>query len=440
MTARCLALAVALLGAALPALAQDPVELQPATETSRFVISTLVLLAASAAGVLAVAGLAAREAGFVQAKNAGAAGLKAIAIASVCALVAWAVGYGLIYSVEPGGFLGDFRIWTPDDVDPSIRGRGSAAHWLFMVSACAISAIIYAGALAERIRLWPLILFTGAFAALVFPVAAGWSWGGGYLAAAWRFSDFAGATLIHSVGGWAALAGAVIVGPRLARYGETGPLPWPPGNPAMAALGALLVWIGAVGFSFGAHGAVNSANDAIALARIGANSTISAAAGVVVAAFLTTVIYRKIELPIVVNGAIGGLAAIAAGPVAPELWQAIVIGAFSGAIVTVTGPLLDRFHIDDPVGAIPAHLLCGVWGSLIVPWCDEKATYLGQVAGIVIVGAYALTMSILIWTLLRYTIGARAAAELELSGADAAELGLEAAPRFPSLDMLRPRR
>lgn len=425
------AAALALLAAG--ASAQEPADLQPASETSRFIFSTLLLLVSGAATLLLLAGLAAREAGIVQAKNAGAAGVKSLVLGSVCALASWLVGYHLAFSVEPGGFLGGFAIWTPDDEDPGGLGRASAARWLFMTSAAAVAAASISGALAERLKFWPLAIFAAGFAAVIFPVAAGWDWGGGYLEARWRFSDFAGATLVHSAAGWAALAGAVIVGPRLARYHDGEPAPWPAASPALAAIGGLFIWLGWFGLVAGAQLALTSAQDAVALARLFVNSHLAAAAGVVAAAALTSLIYKKVELPIVVNGAIGGLVAISAGPVEPALWQAAVVGAFSGVIVTVTGPLLDRFRIDDVVGAVPAHLVCGVWGTMIVPWANESATYLGQAAGAVIVGAFALSMSILFWTFLRYTVGVRATPSREAGGLDAAELGLESAPRFPRL-------
>lgn len=422
-----LAVAFASAGAA----AQEAVELQPASETSRFIFSTLLLVASGAATFLLLAGFAAREAGLVQAKNSGAAGVKILVLASVSALASWLIGYNLAFSVEPGGFIGNFSIFAPDDSDLSAQGRAAAARFLFMTSATAIAAAAFSGALAERLKFWPLAIFAAAYAAVIFPIVAGWDWGGGYLEARWRFADFAGATLVHSSAGWAALAGAVIIGPRLARYHDGEPVSWPAASPALTAIGGILAWLGWFGLVAGAHLALASAQDAVALARIIANAHLAAAAGVVVAAALTSIIYKKVEIPIVVNGAIGAMVAISGGPIEPALWQAVVIGAFSGVIVTVTGPLLDRFRIDDVVGAVPTHLLCGIWGTMIIPWTNASASYLGQAAGVVIVGAFSLSMSILMWTFLRYTIGVRASPSREAGGLDALELGLEAAPRFP---------
>ncbi|NWG71618.1 MAG: ammonium transporter [Parvularculaceae bacterium] len=409
---------------ASPAVAQEATELQPATETSRFIFTSLLALAAGAGLILLLAGFAAREAGVVRAKNAGASAVKAVALVAVSSLAAWLVGYNLIFSVEAGGFLGDFSVWAPNEEGAS--AISDAARFLYVALGGAAGAAILAGAVAERIRFWPFLVFTAAYASLVFPIAASWTWGGGYLAAAWKFVDFGGASLVHACGGWAALAGAVIVGPRLARYDGEEPRVQPPSNPGLAAVGGLLIWLGLFAFMAGALPSLSAAADAMALARIFVNAQLAAAAGVVAAIALTEIIYKRPDLNTLINGAIGGLVAISAGPAEPALWQAAIIGAFSGAIVTVTRPLFDRFRIDDAAGVLPAHLLCGIWGALIVPWSNENATYLGQAAGVVVTAAFSLTMSILIWTLLRYTVGLRVSPERELAGLD---LRGEAAPK-----------
>lgn len=423
MTRALAIIALVLLGAG-PAGAQEPVELQPATESSRFIFSTLLTLAAGAGAMLLLAGFAAREAGVVRPKNAGAGALKAVALVAVSSLAAWLVGYNLVFSVEPGGFLGDFSVFAPNgkDADPS----SDSARFLYVALAGATGMAVVAGAVAERIRFWPFLVFAAAYAALIFPITASWVWGEGYLAAAWKFSDFAGANLIHACGGWAALAGAVIVGPRLARYDGGEPREQRPGNPGLLAVGGLLVWLGLFALLAGGQEGMTTAADSMALSRVIVNAQLAAAAGVLAAIVLTEIIYKRADLNILLNGAIGGLVAISAGPLEPALWQAAIIGAFSGAIVTVTGPLLDRFRVDDAVGVLPAHLLCGIWGALIVPWSNESTTYLGQAAGVVIVAAFSLTMSILLWTLLRYTAGVRVSPERELAGLD---LKGEASPR-----------
>ncbi|MEQ1929730.1 MAG: ammonium transporter [Parvularculaceae bacterium] len=407
-----------------PAFAQEPIEMQPASETSRLLFDTLLSLSAGLMAMVVIVGLCAREAGLVRAKNAVASCTKMITLTAICSLAAWVAGYNLIFSVEPGGFLGDFVVWSVPENETD--ERASAAQFLQVALASAIGMAIVSGAVAERIRFWPFAIFAAAYSALIFPIAASWIWGNGYLAAAWKYSDFAGAALIHGCGGWAALAGAVILGPRLARYDGEEPREQPPSNVGLAAVGGLLIWVSLLALSAGAHLSFSSAADAVAISRILVNSQLAAAGGVFAALVLTEIIYKRVDLPILINGAVGALVAISAGPIEPALWQAVTIGAFSGVIVTVTGPLLDRFRIDDAVGAIPTHLVCALWGALIVPWSNESATYLGQIAGAVVIGAFSLTMGILFWTGLRYTVGLRVTAERELAGLDSRP---EASPR-----------
>lgn len=404
------------------AQAQDAAEMQPASEASRYLFSTLLMLASGAASMLLIAGLLAREAGLVQARSAGSSALRTIAVLALSALLMWLLGFNLIFRIEPGGFLGTLAIWSPDDSDPATAGLAAASRWFFVATGAAIAATIIAGALAERVRLWSFLIFAAAFMSAIFPVVASWDWGKGYLEEVWRFADFSGATIVHSCGGWAALAGAVIVGPRLNRYLSEGAPRSLPSNPVLVAMGGLLIWVGWFGFCGGALGSLGAVADAVALSRVVVNSTLAAAAGSLAAIALNSIIYKKVELQTAVNGAVGGLVAISAGPIDPALWQGVVIGAFSGVIVTLTGPLLDRFRIDDAAGVVPAHLVCGLWGTLIVPWANEEASYMGQLAGVVIIGAYALTMSILFWTVLRYTIGVRLPPERERSGVDLEEL------------------
>jgi Amt family ammonium transporter len=410
-------LAVAVLAVSFgAALAQEPAEMQPATETAQLLFNTLLSLAAGAAAMLLLGGLCAREAGLVRAKNAGATGVKALALIAVCSLASWLVGFNLATTVEPGGFLGDFARWGGAGKDPTPPDE--AARFVHLALAGATGMAIVSGATAERLRFWPFLLFAAAYAGLIFPIAASWKWGEGYLETNWKFVDFAGATLIHACGGWAALAGAVMAGPRLARYDGGEPREQQPHNPGLAAFGGILAWLGLFALVLTAQTSYATADDAATAARIALNALLAGAAGVFAAIVLTEIIYKRAELSILINGAVGGLAALSAGPAEPALWQAAIIGAFSGVIVTVTGPLLDRFRIDDAAGVIPAHLLCGVWGTLIVPWTNENATYLGQLAGVTIVGAFSLSMSILLWTLLRYTLGVRVGAERELAGLD----------------------
>lgn len=422
--------AVAAVAGVLCATGAGAQEIQPATDTSVFVFNTLLFLVMGMVVMFMAAGFCMLEVGLVRAKNAATICLKNVSLYSVAGIMVWLVGYNLIYGVEPGGLLGDFLVWAADDSDPV--GTGYAAHsdWYFQMVFVATAASIVSGTLAERVKLWPFLVFTAILTGLIYPIQASWVWGKGYLAASWGFSDFAGSTLVHSTGGWAALAGALMLGPRKGKY-ESGRIhPMPGSNLPLAALGTFILWLGWFGFNGGSQLAVGTIPDAISISRIFVNTNTAACGGVLTALTLTQVIYKKVDLTIVLNGAIGGLVSITAEPLAPAIWQAVVIGAFGGVIVTAAVPVLDKLKIDDVVGAIPAHLFCGIWGTLIVSWSNSETTILGQFVGILMIGVFVFVMSLLVWTLLRFTVGVRASPEHEYIGLDKAELGLEAYPEF----------
>ena len=388
-----------------------------------FLISGMVVM-------FMAAGFCMLEVGLVRAKNAATICLKNIALFSIAGLMVWLTGYNLIYGVEEGGLLGTFGLWRADDSNPLGLGYAASSDWYFQMVFVATCASIVSGALAERIKLAPFLIFTALLTGLVYPIQASWDWGNGYLEQRWGFSDFAGSTLVHATGGWAALAGALIVGPRTGRFDGVHPGPMPGSNLPLATLGAFILWLGWFGFNGGSQLALGTIEDAVSVANVMVNTNMAACGGVVAAILMTSFIYRKTDLTIVINGAIGGLVSITADPLSPAIWQAVLIGAFGGVIVTVAVPLLDRLRIDDVVGAIPAHLFCGVWGTMIVPWTNGEASFIGQAVGVLMTGAFVFVVSLLIWTALRYSIGVRASAEQEHWGLDRTELGLEAYPEF----------
>ncbi len=409
------------------ALAQ---EAAPASETSVYLFNTLLFLFCGMIVMFMSAGFCMLEAGLVRARNAASICLKNIVAYAVAGVMVWLVGYNLLYGVEPGGFLGSFALWGASDIDPVAKGYASSADFFFQLVFVATAASIVSGALAERVKLQAFILFTAAMSGFIYPIAASWDWGKGYLEADWKFYDFAGATLVHSVGGWAALAGAIIVGARRGRYHGKRVTPMPGSNLPLSALGAFILWMGWFGFNGGSQLAFGSISDAIAVSTVIVNTNMAASGGVLAALIMTSLIYKRVDLTIVITGAIGGLVSITADPLSPAIWQAVLIGAFGGVIVTAGVPLLDRLKIDDVVGAVPAHLFCGVWGTLVVPWTNEEASIVGQIVGVSMVGAFAFSMSALVWIVIRYSIGARVNAEEEYAGLDKAELGLEAYPEF----------
>jgi Amt family ammonium transporter len=258
---------------------------------------------------------------------------------------------------------------------------------------------------------------------------ASWKWGGGFLDAA-GFLDFAGSTVVHSVGGWAALAGALILGPRLGKYKDGGVVPMLGSNLPLATLGTFILWLGWFGFNGGSQLAMGSIGDIADVSRIFVNTNMAAAAGAFVAMIATQLSYGKVDLTMVLNGALAGLVSITAEPLTPTMGLTCIIGGVGGLIVVYGVPLLDKLKIDDVVGAIPVHLFAGIWGTLAVVLTNSDASLGTQVYGIVIVGAFTFVVSAVVWLILKAVMGIRVSEEDEIVGLDKAELGMEAYPDF----------
>ncbi len=404
-----------------------------ASEASVFVFNTTLFLISGMVVMFMAAGFCMLEVGLVRSKNAATICVKNIALYSIAGIMVWLFGYDLIYGVKEGGVIGKFSLfqsWKADDADPTGTGYAASSDWYFQMVFVATAASIVSGTLAERVKLWPFLLFVAVLTGFIYPIQAGWVWGTGFLDA--RFDDFAGSTLVHSTGGWAALAGALVLGARKGKYEGGRVHPFPGSSLPLATLGTFILWLGWFGFNGGSQLALGTIDDAIAVAKIFVNTNMAACAGVVTALALTQLLYKKVDLTIVLNGAIGGLVSITAEPLQPEIYQAILIGAVGGAIVTFAVPLLDKLKVDDVVGAIPAHLFCGIWGTLIVPLSNKGVTFFGQLTGVVVIGAFVFGASLLVWLALKYTMGIRASEHDERIGLDKSELGLEAYPEFVS--------
>jgi len=303
------------------------------------------------------------------------------------------------------------------------------SDWFFQMVFVATAASIVSGTLAERIKVWPFLIFVVVLTAVIYPIQGAWTWGGGWLSQL-GFSDFAGSTIVHSVGGWAALTGAIILGARRGKYGPGGRVnPMPGANLPLATLGTFILWFGWFGFNGGSQLALGSAADATAMAIVYVNTNLGAAAGVVAAMALSQAIYKKIDLTMALNGAIAGLVSITAGPDLQNHLLAIVIGGVGGCLVVIAVPLLDKLKIDDVVGAIPAHLVAGIWGTLAVA-IFGGGDLVAQITGIVAIGAFVSLASAVLWLALKATMGIRVSAEHEDLGLDMAELGMEAYPEF----------
>ncbi|WP_027257452.1 MULTISPECIES: ammonium transporter [Leisingera] len=427
---------------ALPglALAQDgPAPgVNPATDTV-FILNSLLFLIGGCLVFWMAAGFAMLEAGLVRSKNVTMQLTKNMALFSLAAVFYWLIGYNLMYP------LGN---WAVDGVLSGVFGPGvleavgitaegaddysyatTGSDFFFQLMFCAATASIVSGTLAERIKLWPFLIFTIVLTSVIYPFQASWKWGGGFLEEM-GFLDFAGSTVVHSVGGWAALTGALILGPRIGKYKDGKTIPMPGSNLALATLGTFILWMGWFGFNGGSQLAMGSIGDVADISRIFANTNAAAAGGAVAALVLTQLLFRKPDLTMILNGALAGLVAITAEPLTPGLGLATLIGAIGGVIVVFAVPFLDKLQIDDVVGAIPVHLLCGIWGTVAVVLSNPEASLLTQLTGIAAVGVFTVAASAVVWIILRATTGIRVEEEDEVNGLDMAELGMEAYPEF----------
>jgi Amt family ammonium transporter len=405
-------------------LLAGPVQAETTAAETAYVFNTLLFLMCGFLVMFMAAGFAMLESGMVRAKNVGTICVKNISLYSVAGIMFYLVGYNLLYGIDEGGYLGSFGIWGGDDSALTAEtpdysgGYSTGADWYFQMVFVATAASIVSGTVAERIKLWPFLGFVVLLTAFIYPIQASWVWGGGWLSAA-GFSDFAGSTLVHSVGGWAALVGAILLGARAGKYGADGSVtPIPGSSMPLATLGTFILWLGWFGFNGGSQLALGSGIDAAAVADIFINTNMAAAAGVVAAMIATQLLYGKVDLTMALNGAIGGLVSITAEPLAPSIGQALFIGAFGGILVVLAVPLLDKLKIDDVVGAIPAHLVCGIWGTMIVPLSNTGTAYGTQFLGVVSIGGFAIIASTIGWMLLKLTLGIRVSEEDELTGLD----------------------
>ncbi|MGC6453084.1 MAG: ammonium transporter [Candidatus Puniceispirillaceae bacterium] len=428
-------LAVAGAGALLatPALAQE------VPEHGVFVLNSLLFLIGGVLVMFMACGFCMLETGLVRAKNTTMQLTKNVALFSIAAVGYYIIGYNLMYplgtwSVD-GVLSGVIGVAVMEAVGVAPEGAddlayaSTASDYFFQLMFCAATASIVSGTLAERIKLWPFLVFTLILTALIYPFQASWKWGGGFLDEM-GFLDFAGSTVVHSVGGWAALAGALVLGARTGKYRDGRVVPMPGANLPLATLGTFILWLGWFGFNGGSQLAMGTVSDVADVSRIFANTNAAAAGGAIAALILTQVFYKKVDLTMVLNGALAGLVSITAEPLTPTLGAATLIGGIGGVIVVFTVPFLDKLKIDDVVGAIPVHLVAGIWGTIAVALTNADASFGTQIAGVAIVGAFTFIVSWVVWTILKMTMGIRVSEEEELAGLDNAELGMEAYPEF----------
>ena len=410
-----------------------------ATDTV-FILNSLLFLVGGFLVFWMAAGFSMLEAGLVRSKNVTMQLTKNVALFSLAAVFYYLIGYNLMYPLGTWTTEGVLSgVWGVAILEAVGVGRDGAddygyastgSDFFFQLMFCAATASIVSGALAERIKLWPFLIFTVLLTSVIYPIQASWKWGGGFLDGM-GFQDFAGSTVVHSVGGWAALTGAIILGPRIGKYAKDGKvIPIPGSNLALATLGTFILWLGWFGFNGGSQLAMGSIGDVADVSRIFSNTNAAAAGGAIAALILTQVLYKKPDLTMILNGALAGLVSITAEPLAPTLGQATVIGAIGGLIVVVSVPILDKFKIDDVVGAIPVHLIAGIWGTLIVPLTNRDASFGTQLSSLIVVGIFVVITSAVVWYALKALFGIRVDEEAEINGLDISELGMEAYPEF----------
>jgi len=390
-----------------------------------FIFNTFLFLVCGFLVMFMAAGFSMLESGMVTSKSVSVICAKNIGLFSISGIMFWMFGYNLAYGIPEGGYIGKFIPWS----DASKLGTGytDGSDWYFQMVFCATTVSIVSGTLAERIKLWPFFLFAAVLTGFLYPLVMGWQWGGGWLAAI-GFSDFAGSTLVHSTGGSAALAGAILLGPRYGRFtkkGDPAPVrPFAASSIPLVTIGVFILWLGWFGFNGGSQLAMGTFDDAVAVSKIFINTNLAACGGVMAAAILTRLSVGKTDVIQMLNGAIGGLVAITAEPLMPSPFAAILIGAVGGVIVVYGTKFLFKMKIDDVVGAIPAHLFAGIWGTLAVPITNSGADFGTQLIGVISINASVFIISYIIWTLMKHTFGIRLSKEAEIKGTDVSETGV----------------
>lgn len=433
-----LALLVAFGGTAFAQEGPEPAELAIAMDTMWLLITAFLVF-------FMQAGFALLESGFTRSKNTVNVLMKNLMDFAMGALAFWAIGWGIAYGATAGGFIGTDQFFPT--FNPNEAGEVPLlASWLFQVVFAGTAATIVSGAMAERTKFSSYLIYSVVISLIIYPVVVHWTWNGDGWLYGRGFTDFAGSTIVHSVGGWAALMGAILLGPRLGRFAADGtPQTIPAHNMALGTLGVFILWLGWYGFNPGSQLAFSSQADANAIALVATNTTLAAAAGAVGAMFTTWFRSGKPDAGMSLNGVVGGLVAITAPCAFVTPLAAVIIGLVAGPLVVFGASWLESFKIDDPVGAVPAHLINGVWGTLAVGLFAVNEGNTGtvglfagggahllieQIIGIVAIGVWTVATSGALFYLIKVTIGLRVSAEEEEQGLDIGEHGSVAYPDF----------
>ncbi len=414
-------------------------EAESAADNALFVANNVWMLVATILVFIMHLGFASLESGLTRAKNTVNILFKNVSIISIGIITYALVGFNLMY---PGdfslghvfGFAG-FGIASPEGAAGLIQyADGGYTYWtdfIFQAMFAATAATIVSGAVAERIKLSSFLVFSTIFVAIVYTIAGSWKWGGGWLDTM-GFYDFAGSTLVHSVGGWGALVGAFLLGPRLGKYTKSGIKPIPGHSLPLATVGVFLLWFGWYGFN---GGSVLSA-DPGPLSLVFVTTSLAAAAGVMGAMLVSWIVFKKPDLSMILNGSLAGLVGITAGADVMTPMSSVIIGFIAGGIVVGSVILFDRiFKIDDPVGAISVHLVCGIWGTLAVGIfsTNPEHSFVTQLIGVAAYGVFTVICAFILFFVIKVTMGLRVSEEEEIEGLDLGEHGMMSYPDFQQI-------
>ena len=399
----------------------------------RFALDTFYFLISGALVMWMAAGFAMLEAGLVRSKNTTEILTKNICLYSIACVMFLLVGYNIMYvDNAEGGIipsLGALIGTQAVDADHSLE-----SDFFFQVVFVATAMSIVSGAVAERMKLWAFLIFTVVLTGFIYPMEGYWTWGGGFLSEA-GFSDFAGSGIVHMAGAAAALAGVLLLGARKGKYGENGQIfPIPGSNMPLATLGTFILWMGWFGFNGGSQLMLSDAENATAVGQIFLNTNAAAAAGAVAALLLNKAVWGKADLTMILNGALAGLVAITADPLSPSPLFASLIGALAGVLVVFSIVGFDKVKIDDPVGAISVHGVVGFFGVMIVPFNNADASFGSQLYGALVIFGWVFVASLVVWAILKKTMGIRVSDEDEYNGVDKSDCGIEAYPEFVSVN------
>ncbi|WP_252177272.1 ammonium transporter [Endozoicomonas sp. 4G] len=404
-----------------------------------YALDTFYFLMSGALVMWMAAGFAMLEAGLVRSKNTVEILTKNVALFAIACTMYLLCGYAIMYpGANEGGILPvpGFLIGTENPVEAVTAGGADAPYhsarsdFFFQVVFVATAMSIVSGAVAERMKLWSFLLFAVFMTGFIYPVQGFWKWGGGFLDAA-NFQDFAGSGVVHLTGAAAALAGVLLLGARKGKYGKDGAVNAIPGaNLPLATLGTFILWLGWFGFNGGSQLKLADVENANAVAQIFVNTNAGAAGGVIAALIVARILFGKADLTMALNGALAGLVAITAEPLAPDALSATLIGGVGGALVVFAILTLDKLRIDDPVGAISVHGVAGLWGLLAVPLTNNGATFGAQLLGIATIFGWVFFTSLIVWGVIKLILGLRITEEEEYQGADLTECGMEAYPEF----------